>query len=1099
MNQLEAKNLIRDTFQNPFDEQRFRLFAKNLFNDLDESKAFSYQGQYIPDAYKDHVRQYKRLGKYIDPEGAALDVLVVSLKRGTALDRARTMQRNFIAWYLKHRGEKDAAIVAYHTDGLDDWRFSYVRMDYQAEQDESGKVRVKTDLTPARRYSFLVGKNEPNHTAQQQLLPIVQDDRNNPTLAELEKSFNIESVTKEFFERYKNLFLKVKEELDELVEKDRRIREDFTAKEINTADFAKKLLGQIVFLYFLQKKGWLGVVKDESGTFKGWGSGPKDFLQRLYCKDIVPYANFFNDLLEPLFYEALAIDRGEESYYSPFKCKIPFLNGGLFEPISGYNWQETDILIRNETFGEIFDTFDLYNFTVREDEPLDKEVAVDPEMLGKVFENLLEVKDRKSKGAYYTPREIVHYMCQESLINYIDGTLNASAIGYERLDSQQSELFGSNEITKPKGQMELMAKSGQVPVPREDIELFIRQGEFGIENDLAKEQGTKSYSWQLPESIRTAAWRIDEALADIKICDPAIGSGAFPVGMLHEIVSARKTLNAYLGEDTERTPYNFKRHAIQQSIYGVDVDCGAVDIAKLRLWLSLVVDEEDFHSIKPLPNLDYKIVCGDSLVGVERNLLNNHYFKDLELLKNVFFDETNPRQKKDEKVKIDDLIKLLTNNDKHFDYEIYFSEVYHKKGGFDIVIGNPPYLGFQGIDKDYKKILSVKFNSAKGKFDLYIIFIEKSYSILNKSGYFIFICPTAFTKRDHGLEIRKFLLDNVRLDSLIDFEHDQLFENATNYTGIFSYNKTKTANNFLSYKNSLLGNCRLIAQDKLNSSPWIFTDDASAQINDKLNKNITLAEIAFISEGVVTGLNTLFLQTKENIIRNNFEDTFFKSCYRGKDIEKYNLKINSEFLFYPYVLNNGKTVPISESELEAKCPIYLRYLRENLPLIMRRDYFTKSSKKWYELWNQRSLNNFVVDKIITPELSDKNRFMIAPLNTFYGDTVCGLTLKDKYRSSISLKYLLAVLNSTLIEWYYKKTTVPKAGGFFIYKVMFLKTIPIKIASHDDQVYIETLVDDLLNCNSIGYENERSSIEKSINDKIMRIYGLSEVEATNVII
>ena len=129
MNVQDAKNLIKDTFQRQFDESRFRIFAKNLFNDIDESKAFSYQGQYIPDAYKNHVRQYKRLGKYTDPEGIELDVLVVNLKKETALDRSRTMQRNFIAWYLKNRGEKEAAIVAYHTDELDDWRFSYVRMD----------------------------------------------------------------------------------------------------------------------------------------------------------------------------------------------------------------------------------------------------------------------------------------------------------------------------------------------------------------------------------------------------------------------------------------------------------------------------------------------------------------------------------------------------------------------------------------------------------------------------------------------------------------------------------------------------------------------------------------------------------------------------------------------------------------------------------------------------------------------------------------------------------------------------------------------------------------------------------------------------------
>ena len=140
MNRDEAKRLIRETFQNGFAENRFRLFAKNLLNDLDEAKATPYyQGQYIPDAYKEHIRRYKRLGKYTDPEGSALDVLIVNLKREAALDRSRAMQRNFIAWYLKHRGEKDAALVAYHTDGLEDWRFSYVRMDYRTEQTDTGK------------------------------------------------------------------------------------------------------------------------------------------------------------------------------------------------------------------------------------------------------------------------------------------------------------------------------------------------------------------------------------------------------------------------------------------------------------------------------------------------------------------------------------------------------------------------------------------------------------------------------------------------------------------------------------------------------------------------------------------------------------------------------------------------------------------------------------------------------------------------------------------------------------------------------------------------------------------------------------------------
>ena len=661
-----ATRLLKDTLQSPFDETQFRQFTRNLVNDLNEDKAFTAQGNYIKDAYKQQVRQYKRIGQYVDPDENTIDILVVRLHQTTTLDRARTMQRNFIAQYLQDRDQKEAALVAYYTDDSPDWRFSLVRLDYRLEQQSDGSYKPKKEVTAARRSSFLVGETEPNHTAQQQLLPLLLNDRQNPTLDELEAAFNIESVTKEFFERYKNLFLKVRNEIEALRQDDPVIADDFDQKQIDSANFAKKLLGQIVFLYFLQKKGWLGV---EPG--QPWGSGAKDFLRRLFDRENVDYDNFFNDVLEPLFYQALAVDRGSDALYElpgcQQPCKIPFLNGGLFEPIGGYDWQVTNVLIANETIQTILDTFDLYNFTVREDEPLDKEVAVDPEMLGKVFENLLEVSDRKSKGAFYTPREIVHYMCQESLINYLDTTLNQQVL-------------------------------------REDLDQLIRQGEQAIQNDaqvVQKGRETSKYQFQVSEAVRIHAADIDRALAEIKICDPAIGSGAFPVGMMQEIVKLRGVLTTYLtltpsppaplpGEK-ERSAYAFKRHAIQTSIYGVDIDPGAVDIAKLRLWLSLVVDEEDYESIKPLPNLDYKIVCGNSLLSVEKNLFNHQVFAELEQKKQAYFEETNADRKAELRATIQGLIKTITNQDEIFDFEVYFSEVLKQKGGFDVVIGNPPY------------------------------------------------------------------------------------------------------------------------------------------------------------------------------------------------------------------------------------------------------------------------------------------------------------------------------------------------------------------------------------------------------------------------
>ena len=585
MDKVLAKRLVANTLENPFKKEDFVRLSKEICKKYDESKAFAYYGTYVAEIFRQYVKGYERIATYTDPEDKKIDVLIVYLQKDSSLERARTAQRNFIARYLKDRDEKDAAIVAFVSPDVSDWRFSFVKMEYRLEKTEKGLLKAKEEFTPARRYSFLVGATENSHTAQTRLLSLLLDDKQPPLLGEIEDAFSIEKVTDEFFEKYRNLFLEVQDALAAIVSKNTKLKTEFELKHVDLADFAKKLLGQIVFLYFLQKKGWFGVERDSD-----WGTGPKDFLRRLFSKQISTYDNFFNDILEPLFYEALACERACD-FYSKFNCKIPFLNGGLFDPINNYDWVHTDIALPSQLFSNshktiegdigtgILDVFDRYNFTVKEDEPLDKEVAIDPEMLGKVFENLLEVKDRKSKGTYYTPREIVHYMCQQSLICYLT-----------------QELAGK--------------------VSKADLETYIEYGETTVEHDArVEEKGreTKDYSYKLPSTIRDNAELIDARLADIKVCDPAVGSGAFLVGMMSEIVRARKILTAYFKDKSARTVYEFKRIAIHDALYGVDIDPSAVEIAKLRLWLSLIVDEDDIKYVKPLPNLDYKIMQGNSL------------------------------------------------------------------------------------------------------------------------------------------------------------------------------------------------------------------------------------------------------------------------------------------------------------------------------------------------------------------------------------------------------------------------------------------------------------------------------------------------------
>ncbi len=846
MNRDQAKNLIIKTFENPFDKNNFVNFIANLLKSYDRGKVLDPRNgiQGITERYLDFIASWERIGRYVDQEGKKIDILVVKLKGEASLYRARTAQRNFVAEYLKGKlgttTEKDAALVAFISPNLEDWRFSLVKLDYRFEETPSGKVKVKEEFTPAKRWSFLVGKNENTHTAQSRFLPILEDDNKKPTLEDLEKAFDVEVVTKEFFEKYRDLFIKTKIELDKIVKKDERIRKEFEAKNISTVDFAKKLLGQITFLYFLQKKGWFGVEKGRS-----WGTGPKDFIRRLFNKEFGNYINFYNDILEPLFYEALRTDRSsEDNYYHRFNCKIPFLNGGLFDPLNNFDWIGVDIFLPNELFSNknrtkegdigdgILDIFDRYNFTVSEEEPLEKEVALDPELLGKIYEKLNairqdnfdeyvkvlesgkkseEMKFNKDYGVYYTPREIVHYMCQESLINYLETELKEK-------------------------------------VKKEDIQEFVRYSDSILENEktviqkkekIGKgEQKDTKYEHKLPVSIIENAEIIDKLLADIKVCDPAVGSGAFPIGMMHEIVKLRQLLGIYLNK--EINTYDLKRNCVENSLYGVDIDAGAVEICKLRFWLSMIVDEENLYNIKPLPNLDYKVVCGDSLLGLGKNVLNWKFYNELEDLKHRYFNETNPLKKQQLKNEIDKLIYEITNGHKEFDFEVYFSEVFQQKKGFDIVIANPPYVSTKGVDEELKPLLKKHYGFAD---DLYNHFFFKGLEILKDNGILSYISSKTYWTIQTKKNLRELLLKNTILTI---FDTANPFESAMVDTSVIIVKKSSSSSShqivFLDAKESITQPKRYtIHQEDYNNAPnkvIFIPTDFNKKLYQKLGKKV---------------------------------------------------------------------------------------------------------------------------------------------------------------------------------------------------------------------------------------------------------------------
>jgi len=997
-------------------------------------------------------------------------------------------------------------------------------MEYKLTETSKGTIKAKEEFTPARRYSFLVGLNESTHTAQRQLVPILSDDKNNPTFNNLEEAFRIEKVTKEFFEEYRRLFLELKEALDTIIKKDSKIRQDFKSKNINTVDFAKKLLGQIVFLYFLQKKGWFGVARNAD-----WGTGPKNFLRQLFEKKIVKYKNFFNDILEPLFYEALAVERSD-NFYSRFNCKIPFLNGGLFDPINNYDWVHTDILIPNEIFSNtyktkqgdigtgILDVFDRYNFTVKEDEPLEKEVAVDPEMLGKVFENLLEVKDRKSKGTYYTPREIVHYMCQQSLIYYL-----------------ASELEGK--------------------VNKKDIETLIRYGETAVEHEMRvvnKGKETSKYSFKLPETIRKYAKLIDEKLASIYVCDPAVGSGAFPVGMMNEIVRTRNVLTNYIKEKDDRTIYNFKRHAIQNCLYGVDIDLGAVEIAKLRLWLSLIVDEEDIKQIKPLPNLDYKIVQGNSLLGVEKNIFNFELFNKLEELKPFFFNETDVKKKQLYKKQIDKLISQLTNGQKVFDFEVYFSEVFHEKKGFDVVIANPPYIG----EKGHKDTFQMIAKGYLGRFyqrrmDIFYFFFHLALNITHEYSTIAFITTNYYITASGAVKLRKDFKERAIIQTLVNFNELKLFESALgqhNMITILQRGKDESAiaqtcitqkqgfatseilqsildgndsdTHYYTVQQSDLYDgdeyyIRLTGKNKTLQSPIQV-------ILDKITKgSVNLGFFCNVNQGIVTGADRV---SKKHIKKYKIDSTqlgkgifvlkpdelklegittdsdHVKPWYKNSDIKKFwtNRSVKEYVLYF----KDTKTKQPIESTIKKHFESFKKLLIDRLSVCKKNKFQWNIVSKWinrgeyYLLFYPRKQEIFEKPKIVAPQRSSRNTFGYNEIPWYAASDVFFITEKDRL---VSLKYILALINSKLyFLWLYHRGK--RKGETLELIAKPLSEIPIKKISKDEQKLFINIVNKILSITkdkdyleNPAKQAKVKEYERQIDQLVYKLYGLTEEE------
>lgn len=1153
---------IETILKSPYDTKNYVDLIREIFPKVSMVSPDKFRKEFTN--FSSHIEGSIHVGNYKTPDKKNIIIMAVQLKNVGYVENSRSTQRSY-AKKLIENANADAAFIAFYTEGEPKWRLSFVRLDYEMKI-ENGRLKTTENLTPAKRYSYLVGGNEPCHTAISRFERFIIDsmaDPEHPTLDDLENAFSVEKVTDEFFKLYCEKFHQLREKLEE--------NEDFRIEaeqhNFTSAQFAKKLMGQIVFLYFLQKKGWLGVgawpntltekeyknayyargaksrelipivyrpvgdgtyrissaglntISDEDEAVlamcvKGnpWGSGPHNFMRKLFEIAEKKNQNFFDELLEPLFYDALNVNRGEQGYCLALHCRIPFLSGGLFEPIDGYDWEHNNFNIPNEVFSNaatkgreadgILDIFDRYNFTMSEDEPMEREVAIDPEMLGKVFENLLEVNDRKSKGAFYTPREIVHYMCQESLINYLTNTLQ---------------------------------------IEEEAIREFILYGDFMKDEDTVKEKRQGNGGMYISESLfkldadgKVVVDRlkdVDEALKNVRVADPAVGSGAFPLGMLNEIVRARQNISAYMAitmnaYDTrlmyqmERSPHNLKYETIKNCIFAADIEPSAVDIAQLRLWLSLVIDDEinpnaqsalDGHKNPlPLPNLESNILCGNSLIDEfegTRLIKESELFGDstyqldmnhsrFESIVKTLIDKQNElfhcdntekkKQLKDEIESLRDMVIMSqlegcgsdkiqryheskrTASKPYVLWQLDFARVFREKGGFDIVIGNPPYIGESGHKEIFRAVADTEFGKRtyQGKMDFFYFFFHKGIDVLHNKGDLAFITTNYYPTATGAKTLRKDFADRTYIRQLINFNEVRVFESALGQHNMITI-LTRNKQNDILCKSTICSesvtanadkiNQILFAKDDKSTTMYVTQDnlydgkdfyirqqgvssedkDSIGSVLDKMaTQKIRLGMIADVNQGVVSGCDyvsnrnvsdldmTQDIALKDGIfvldMKNSRDRTvydtltseekkFLRAFYKNSEIEKYYCNThNTKWLLY---LSKAHT------SIDAY-PNLKHHMDKFMPVLSRRREAQTGVIKPFQLQWARTEEIFIKDKIVVPYRTRTNAFAYNDVEWFCRSDAYVITPKT---TNVDLFYLLGVLNSKLnFVWLYNR-------------------------------------------------------------------------------
>ena len=1044
------KQQIQNLFNQPYNQAKWKQFLGETFANV--------QLLSTPEnltGIDDHVATNAQKLGYIllDENGIDRQIAVyeVTLANGIILERNRVGLRNLLRKYWQNI---DAAFIVYHHPENTNWRFTYVS-ELTGYDPEGEFIKITTE---PKRYTYILGEGESIKTAVERFERIINKG-NKATLDDIKEAFSVEKLSQTFFQEYKkhyDIFCKY------IISQPGIYQTIFNGNEKTVRDFNKKLLGRIVFLYFIQKKGWLGVPEHET-----WGNGDDHFLTNQF-QNFTHKELFYQDFLSVLFFDTLNTKRPQDLIQLGENqlCRIPYLNGGLFEED---NRNYRSLIFPDYLFANLFNFFDQYNFTIYEDDPDDHTIAVDPEMLGHIFENLLE--DNKDKGAYYTPKEIVHYMCQESLIEYL--TTWFENHGYEVItDASLAKFDASKQINRT-----LIEKLLKNKLDDDDQRL-----------------------------IKKYAAEFNQALDKVKICDPAIGSGAFPMGLLHEIFTAKQTLHTLeFGNTTNFDGAEVKLNIIQNSIYGVDIERGAVDIARLRFWLSLIVDEKQ---PKALPNLDYKIVVGNSLVSklgddiididwemkdVKQGSLLVDVFQPEEILRKVsekqkqFFSPDSDKKKLAvdiRNLKVDLLIsqlelmikskgmetkptgrgKALTKQTeiylqtvgwkqnirelKHlkdhpdlflnfFDWKLDFPEVMNQQVvenvGFDIVIGNPPYGAKLST-------LDIKFSQEKYQIktsETAILFIERGILLTKEKSIKTYILPKSFTFASNYADIRDFVEKEISLIA----DCGKAFENVKLEVCIISIHKGKILNNYQSIlfkadkSFNFMGNIHKNLKTKFGLFPNGINNSELIIGNKIFEKSNFLNDIADNSRGEIGLQKHLVTEGKYAVIG-------------GKEINKYGIRNIKGYI--------NDAILISE---KAK-------INRNSVLVQN---IVAHINKPYEHIQIISCISEQTDLILV-------------------DTINQVTIK---KDEISSKYIWCLLNSKLVNWYVYLFILGKAIKTIHFDSPVTSRIPIMLTCENVQNIFIKKAEEIITLKSQG--KDTTALEQQIDNMVYKLYELTYQE------